>query len=216
MGGMGGGSNMYQAGAGATVNTIAGIVQGAMRMKAAKEQAQKAADLRKEAKTVAKEILRPEFKQVQDAQTMGAMYGLNNFNRYEENIDNSVANMGRDAMAIGSSGGASLAALSGANLKGLDAINNLELKDSEVRQNKLDALYNTTWNIGNEQRKLEQEQQRKKELILAEANALDKASMANKMGAHDVAANATKEGAAMFAGSSMPQKDNAVSPKFNK
>ena len=54
-----------------------------------------------------------------------------------KSIDNQVANMNRDATAIGSSGGASLAALSGAYNKGLDAYNNLAMKDSEIQQGNL-------------------------------------------------------------------------------
>lgn len=213
MAGMGGamGANMA-GGIGATVTTVAGIVQGAMRMKGAKEQARKAGELRNTAKYVPKEQLRPEYQQVRDAQQIGSNFGLNNISRYEQNIDNSVANMNRDAAALGSSGGASLAALSGAYTKSLDARNELSLRDSEMRQNKLNQLYATTTMIGDKQRDLELERQRKKELILAEASALDKAAMANKMGAHDVAANAIMQGAAMYAGSAMPNSSQASQP----
>ena len=215
MGGMsgGGGGLMNMAGGiGATVTTVAGIVEASQKMKEAKAQAKKAEDLRRSAKYVAKENLRPEFKQVQDAQTIASTYGLNNRNRYEQSIDNQVANMNRDAMAIGSSGGASLAALSGAYNKGLDAYNNLAMKDSEIQQGKLNQLYQTTWNVGDEQRKLEQEQTRKKENILAQAAALDAAATANRMNAHETAAGATMQGAAMYAGSAMPTKNQSSAP----
>lgn len=206
-GGGGGGGLMNMAGGiGAAVTTVAGIVQASQRMKAAKEMAKQAEELKKSAKFVPKDNLRPEFRQVQDAQTIASNYGLNNLSRYEQNIDNSVANMNRDATAIGSSGGASLAALSGAYNKGLGAYNELGLKNSEVQQGKLNQLYQTTWNIGDEQRKLELDQQRKKEALLAQASALGAAAVANKQGAHDVAANATMQGAAMYAGSAMPNQ----------
>lgn len=205
-GGAGGYMGMIQGGSGAAVTTIAGIIQASQRMKAAKEMERQAAEIKKSAKYVPKDNLRPEFRQVQDAQTIASTYGLNNLSRYEQNIDNSVANMNRDATAIGSSGGASLAALSGAYNKGLGAYNELGLKNSEVQQGKMNQLYQTTWNIGDEQRKLELDQQRKKEALLAQASALGAAAVANKQGAHDVAANATMQGAAMFAGSAMPNQ----------
>lgn len=208
MGGGGGGGGLMNiaGGIGATVTTIAGIVQAAQRMKAAKEMEAQAAEIKKSAKFVPKDNLRPEFRQVQDAQTIAANYGLNNLSRYEQNIDNSVANMNRDATAIGSSGGASLATLSGAYNKGLGAYNDLGIRNSEVQQGKLKDLYQTTWNIGDEQRKLEIDQQRKKEALLAQASALGAAAVANKQGAHDTAANATMQGAAMYAGSAMPNQ----------
>ncbi len=218
MAGMGGGSGggggldglmNIAGGIGAIVTTVAGVVEASQKMKEAKAQAKKAEDLRRSAKYVAKENLRPEFKQVQDAQTIASTYGLNNRNRYEQSIDNQVANMNRDATAIGSSGGASLAALSGAYNKGLDAYNNLAMKDSEIQQGKLNQLYQTTWNVGDEQRKLEQEQTRKKENILAQAAALDAAATANRMNAHETAAGATMQGAAMYAGSAMPTKNQS-------
>jgi len=206
-GGGGGGLGNIAGGIGAAVTTVAGIVEGAMKMKEAKAQAKKAEALRKSAKFVAKEQLRPEYKQVQDAQTIASTYGLNDRNRYEQNIDSQVANLNRDAVAVGSSGGASLAALSGAYGKSLGAYNDLAMKDSEVRQGKLNNLYQTTWNIGDEQRKLELEQLRKKENILAAASALDSAATANRINAHETAAGATMQGAAMYAGSAMPTKN---------
>lgn len=210
-GGMGGLMNIA-GGIGATVTTVAGIVEASQKMKEAKAQAKKAEDLRRSANYVAKEMLRPEFKQVQDAQTIASTYGLNNRNRYEQNIDSQVANMNRDATAVGSSGGASLAALSGAYNKGLGAYNDLAMKDSEIQQGKMNQLYQTTWNIGDEQRKLEQEQTRKKETILAQAAALDAAATANRMNAHETAAGATMQGAAMYAGSAMPTKNQSSAP----
>lgn len=207
-GGMGGLMNIA-GGIGATVTTVAGIVEASQKMKEAKAQAKKAEDLRRSANYVAKEMLRPEFKQVQDAQTIASTYGLNNRNRYEQNIDSQVANMNRDATAVGSSGGASLAALSGAYNKGLGAYNDLAMKDSEIQQGKMNQLYQTTWNIGDEQRKLEQEQTRKKENILAQAAALDAAATANRINAHETAAGATMQGAAMYAGSAMPTKNQS-------
>ena len=221
MAGMGGGSGggggldglmNFAGGIGAIVTTVAGVVEASQKMKEAKAQAKKAKDLRPSAKYVAKENLRPEFKQVQDAQTIASTFGLNNRNRYEQSIDNQVANMNRDATAIGSSGGASLAALSGAYNKGLDAYNNLAMKDSEIQQGKLNQLYQTTWNVGDEQRKLEQEQTREKENILAQAAALDAAATANRMNAHETAAGATMQGAAMYAGSAMPTKNQSSAP----
>jgi len=219
MAGMGGGSGggvgglaNIAGGIGATVTTVAGVVEASQKMKEAKAQAKKAEDLRRSANYVAKEMLRPEFKQVQDAQTIASTYGLNNRNRYEQNIDSQVANMNRDATAVGSSGGASLAALSGAYNKGLGAYNDLAMKDSEIQQGKMNQLYQTTWNIGDEQRKLEQEQTRKKETILAQAAALDAAATANRMNAHETAAGATMQGAAMYAGSAMPTKNQSSAP----
>jgi len=210
-GGMGGLMNAA-GGIGAVVTTVAGVVEASQKMKEAKAQAKKAEDLRRSANYVAKEMLRPEFKQVQDAQTIASTYGLNNRNRYEQNIDSQVANMNRDATAVGSSGGASLAALSGAYNKGLGAYNDLAMKDSEIQQGKMNQLYQTTWNIGDEQRKLEQEQTRKKENILAQAAALDAAATANRMNAHETAAGATMQGAAMYAGSAMPTKNQSSAP----
>jgi len=210
-GGMGGLMNAA-GGIGAVVTTVAGVVEASQKMKEAKAQAKKAEDLRRSANYVAKEMLRPEFKQVQDAQTIASTYGLNNRNRYEQNIDSQVANMNRDATAVGSSGGASLAALSGAYNKGLGAYNDLAMKDSEIQQGKMNQLYQTTWNIGDEQRKLEQEQTRKKETILAQAAALDAAATANRMNAHETAAGATMQGAAMYAGSAMPTKNQSSAP----
>ena len=219
MAGMGGGSGggvgglaNIAGGIGAVVTTVAGVVEASQKMKEAKAQAKKAEDLRRSANYVAKEMLRPEFKQVQDAQTIASTYGLNNRNRYEQNIDSQVANMNRDATAVGSSGGASLAALSGAYNKGLGAYNDLAMKDSEIQQGKMNQLYQTTWNIGDEQRKLEQEQTRKKETILAQAAALDAAATANRMNAHETAAGATMQGAAMYAGSAMPTKNQSSAP----
>lgn len=208
-GGAGGFMGMIQGGSGAAVTTVTGAVLASIRMKAAKEMERQAAEIKKSAKFVPKDNLRPEFRQVQDAQTIASTYGLNNLSRYEQNIDNSVANMNRDATAIGSSGGASLAALSGAYNKGLGAYNELGLKNSEVQQHKQDVLNQTVWEMGNEQRKLELDQQRKKEALLAQASALGAAAVANKQGAHDVAANATMQGAAMFAGSAMPNQTQA-------
>jgi len=198
---------------GGIATIAASAAQAIMRAKAAKEQAKKAGDIRQSAKYVPKEQLRPEFGQVKNAQTIASNYGLNNISRYEQNIDNSVANMNRDATAIGSSGGASLAALSGAYGQSLNARNDLAIKDSEARQGKLNQLYGTTWSIGNEERNLELERNRKKELILAEANALDKASMANKMGATDAITNGVMQGAAMFAGSGAPNTTQKVRPQ---
>jgi len=211
-GGGGGGMANIAGGIGAVVTTVAGVVEASQKMKEAKAQAKKAEDLRRSANYVAKEMLRPEFKQVQDAQTIASTYGLNNRNRYEQNIDSQVANMNRDATAVGSSGGASLAALSGAYNKGLGAYNDLAMKDSEIQQGKMNQLYQTTWNIGDEQRKLEQEQTRKKENILAQAAALDAAATANRMNAHETAAGATMQGAAMYAGSAMPTKNQSSAP----
>lgn len=211
MAGMGGIANLA-GGIGATVTTVAGVVEASQKMKEAKAQAKKAEDLRRSANYVAKEMLRPEFKQVQDAQTIASTYGLNNRNRYEQNIDSQVANMNRDATAVGSSGGASLAALSGAYNKGLGAYNDLAMKDSEIQQGKMNQLYQTTWNIGDEQRKLEQEQTRKKENILAQAAALDAAATANRVNAYETAAGATMQGAAMYAGSAMPTKNQSSAP----
>jgi len=211
-GGGGGGMANIAGGIGAVVTTVAGVVEASQKMKEAKAQAKKAKDLRRSANYVAKEMLRPEFKQVQDAQTIASTYGLNNRNRYEQNIDSQVANMNRDATAVGSSGGASLAALSGAYNKGLGAYNDLAMKDSEIQQGKMNQLYQTTWNIGDEQRKLEQEQTRKKENILAQAAALDAAATANRMNAHETAAGATMQGAAMYAGSAMPTKNQSSAP----
>ena len=79
----------------------------------------------------------------------------------------------------------------------------------KIQQSKLNQLYQTTWNIGDEQRKLEQEQTRKKENILAQAAALDAAATANRMNAHETAAGATMQGAAMYAGSAMPTKNQS-------
>ena len=211
-GGGGGGMANIAGGIGAVVTTVAGVVEASQKMKEAKAQAKKAEDLRRSANYVAKEMLRPEFKQVQDAQTIASTYGLNNRNRYEQNIDSQVANMNRDATAVGSSGGASLAALSGAYNKGLGAYNDLAMKDSEIQQGKMNQLYQTTWNIGDEQRKLEQEQTRKKENILAQAAALDAAATANRINAHETAAGATMQGAAMYAGSAMPTKNQSSAP----
>jgi len=205
MSGMGGGS--WVGGMmGATSTNIAGVVQAVARKNLAKKQEKEATRLQQAAKYVPKEQLRPEYQQVRDAQQIGANFGLNNISRYEQNIDKSVANMNRDAAALGSSGGASLAALSGAYTKSLDARNELSLRDSEMRPGKLNQLYATTTMIGDKQRDLELERQRKKELILAEAAALRVASSANALAAHDTAAEAKKQASAMFLGSQAPQQ----------
>lgn len=206
--------SMIAGGIGAGLTTIAGIVQGVMRAKGAKQQAAKASDLRSQSKFVPKEQLRPEFQRVRDAQTIAATTGLSGRDIAESKIDQSVSNMAKDAATIGSSGGASLAALSGSYGKGMESKQDLMIRDAQERDRKAQILYGTEMTIGEKQRDLELERQRKVEMILAEASALDKAAMANKMGAYDVAANAVMQGAGMLA-SSVPQQ-GATSPRASQ
>lgn len=198
---------MYQAGAGATVTTIAGIVEAANQKKLAKEQAKQAAKLRGEAKGVGLEQLDPYTLAAMNMAQQRANTGLPD--AYEDAMNEQTAQSLRAIQESSPDGAASAAAIA-AVLRGSNQ--NLATQNAQAMLQNQQNLQGASLDVGQRYRNLELEQTRKAEAIMAQAAALDAASTSNKFGADQTATRATAAGASQFAGTATAPSEGYKQP----
>jgi len=168
---------------GPIISGIASIGGGLLEQQGAKKQAEQAERMRKDALNTEKQPLRSEFIQKQNMDKMLALQGLPGFNQYNQLVDDATASSMRAIRESSGSGAQTLAAISAANGLANENKMKLMLQNAAAQQNNIKALGDTTWNIGEKQRGLEDIRDTQRAQGLQSAAAMENAATFNKLNA---------------------------------
>jgi hypothetical protein len=167
-------------GIGTVISGATSLVSGALQADAAAEQRAQAEKIRKQALRTQKQALRPEFAQKLRMDKMLAQGGLAGLPLYKEQQDERLASNIRATNEIGASGGNRLAAVSAMTGAENEQLTNLMLKDAQVRQDATKRVGDTLWNIGEQERGLEDRRDLRMREGLSAAAGFENAATFNK------------------------------------
>lgn len=188
------GANPY----GGAVEMGAGLIKGITESAAAAAQAARADKLREQAKQVQTQTIRPEFLTAEHNAQMASMYGLPGLQAYRDQIGSNIANSIRAIKESSPNGEATLAAISSTLANGNKSTNDLSAQDAQSQERKGQYANDTIWNVGLQQRGLEDRRDKEKQQILAQAGALENASTANKQTGINDAVGGVEQGASQI------------------
>lgn len=212
IGGLAMGANPYAGAAEMGVGLIKGITESV----AASKQAERAQALREEAKNVQKQAIRPEFLAAQRNAQLQSSYGLAGMQGYRDKINGDLANSVRAIKESSPNGEATLAAISSTFANANKSNNDLSIQDSQAQERKGINANQIIWNVGEQQRGLEDRRDAEKRAILGQAGALENAATANKQTGINDALGGVEQGASQLFkkntddGSSTPAPQNAT------
>lgn len=166
---------------GGAIGAIGSVIGGVLEQNEAKKQAEQAEKMRRDALNQQKQGIRPEFLQKQKMDTMLALAGLPNYNLYGQEIDYNTASNLRSIRESSPGGAATLAAISAANGLAAENKRKLQMSNAEARLAGLKQVSNTTWDIGEKQRGLEDIRDQMKREGLSSAAAMENAATFNKV-----------------------------------
>lgn len=195
--------------AGPIISAGAGIASGIMKGIAAKKQAAQAALVRQQALDAQKQTLRPEFLQAQRMRQMSVLAGLPGYDLASNALDANTAAAVRSIRESSPDGGSTLAAISAAIGQQNAAQNQLSIKNSEYKAGQFDKLTGDTWNIGEQQRGLEDRRDLIQKQGLQAASALENASTYNKQNGFDTITGAIGSTASALSSYAGKQRDDA-------
>lgn len=168
---------------GQVASMATGLIGGALEANAAQRQAQQAERARKDALATQKQAIRPEFLQKYRADQMAALNGLPNYEQALGNIQANTANQVRTIRESSPTGEATLAAISAALGQENAATRDLSGADAQYRAGLEKDARGTLWNLGEQERYLENIRDSQKREGLAAAGALENAATYNKQNA---------------------------------
>jgi len=199
----------------------AGAIKGITEAIAASQQADRAAKLRDKANQVPTQQIRPEFKAAQQNAQMASMYGLAGKQGYQDQINSNISNSIRAIKESSPNGEATLAAIGGTLANANKATNDLSLEDANAQERKGLAANQVLWNVGAQQRSLEDKRDAQQAAIRGQAAALENAATANKQTGINDALGGVEQGASQVFkkntddGSTTPVKQTIVAPLNN-
>ena len=170
---------------GAVIGLGTSIASGVMKNNEAKKQAERAEELRRKSDALQKGALRPEYQKALRADQMAALYGLPEYNKYLENIDEGVANNARSIRESSPNGAATLAAISSVLGNANQNKESLFMKDALLQEQKREKANQTLWNTGDKQMDLVAMQRADKATLNQGAMNLENSATANKVGSID-------------------------------
>lgn len=170
---------------GAGVGAITSIISGIMKGNEAKEQAARAAELRRKSELTQKMALRPEYIKSLKMNEMAALYGIPAMNQYTEDIDANVANNARAILESSADGGTALNAINATLNKSYGAKNQLYAQDAVAREQKMAKVADQVSGLGDKQMDLVAMQRADKRDLNTAAGNLENSATANKVGSMD-------------------------------
>lgn len=170
---------------GPIIGAAGSIVSGILKNNEAKDQAARAAELRKKSASLQKGLLRPEYAGALNADKMAALYGLPEYSKYIDDIDEGVAKNARAILESSPNGAASLAAISATLSKANAAKESIYLKDAMMREQKERKVADRLWDTGDKQMDLVNMQRADKRDLNQGAMNLENAATANRVGSID-------------------------------
>lgn len=201
---------------GPLISAGASIGGGLLEQDAAKKQQEQAARAREAALKTPVQQIRPEFIQKQNMDKMLALSGLPAYDQYVAQTDADVAKNARAIRESSGSGAQTLAAISAATGLANEAKQKLQMTDANARLTALKSLGDTTWNIGEKQRSLEDIRDRMKAEGLQGATALENAATFNKINAAKGIIGGISQGVNQLGANAMMVSDNAQKNDFQQ
>ena len=200
IGGIIAGANPY----GGIAEAAGGIVQAITTAVTAAQQRKRAQELRDQANQVQPEAIRPEFLTAERNAQMQSLYGLPALNAYQTQIGKNIASSVRAIHQSSPNGGATLAAIDNALASGNNSETDLAAKDAQAQENKAQNANQQIDFVGEQQRKLQDIQDKQKQALQAQAGNLETASTINKQQGINEGIGGVEQGA-----SQMFKKDNS-------
>lgn len=170
-------------GIGQVASVAGGIIGGVLENDVANNQAAQAEKMRKEALRTQTQALRPEFAQAERIRKMQALQGLQGKEQIAENIDENIAANLRSIKESSPQGATATAAISALVNKANAQKRELGIKDAQIKYDATGKLADTKWDMGLQQRGLEDRRDLQRTQGLTAASAMENAATANKMNA---------------------------------
>lgn len=179
---------------------VGSIASGTSRVIKGQDQQKEGAALRKSAKFIQKEKLRPEFERKLRATEMAALQGLPGKDAYVDALEQQSATAIENIKRASPNAASTLAAISASLADERQRKQQLQAMEAKGRVEGELRAANVLGEIGQEERKLEQEQTRRKENVFAAADQFEKAGTANIQRGMDMFGSATTMAAGMGSG----------------
>ena len=176
IGGIIAGANPY----GAAIEAASGAIEGITQAATAAQQMKRAQQLRDQANQTQAEAIRPEFLTAEHNAEMQSLYGLPALNAYQQKIGQNIAGSVRAIKNSSPNGGATLAAIDNALASGNNSETDLDAKDAQAQENKAQNANQQIDFVGEQQRKLQDIQDKQKLALQTQAGNLETASTINK------------------------------------
>ncbi len=188
---------------------IGGIVGGSLEAEEAAQQKEQAERIRKDALAAEKQALRPEFLQKYRADKAAELSGLPGLDLYKNWLGAQMANNVRNIRETSPSGSRTASAISLLLGRQNDAYNKLGMQNAEYKAGLGKDVRNDLWNLGLQQRSLEDKRDLVKQQGLTAASAMENAATYNRQNAYNKILGSAAQGVSTLAkGFGNQQSDN--------